>query len=189
MPERQQRERQPREETKHGWDREKKWERKTRTNERHNWLHTSRGDSSGRRAWISKRRAKDAGERGTCKIWLHFSGGTFQSDIERQGPRRERNQIDVVLLFGQIIPEWEQETKTQQERQGPARVGRTRERVKVPVEIGTRQRDSDRKGYLYFVAEAPMQRNNVIWQREVNEKTTTLTINKYTRERRNQQVQ
>ena len=37
------------------------------------------------------------------------------------------------------------ETKTQQERQGPARVGRTRERVKVPVEIGTRQRDSDRK--------------------------------------------
>eukprot|EP00978_Attheya_sp_CCMP212_P037043 scaffold172079_cov32-Attheya_sp.AAC.1 len=70
---------------------------------------------------------------------------------------------------GQDFGQQERETRSQ-ERQGPAR------------ETARQTR------YLYF--EARMQRNN-IWQRErqVNEKTTKLTINKYMRERRKQQVQ
>eukprot|EP00978_Attheya_sp_CCMP212_P039309 scaffold203224_cov45-Attheya_sp.AAC.1 len=105
-------------------------------------------------------RDKEQEEKGTSQIWSHFSGRTFQNESSTQ------------------------------KREGRARFGTTRERDKVSGETGTSKGDSktDTIPGLYY--EARMQRNN-IWQREcqVNEKTTKLTINKYMRERRKQQVQ
>eukprot|EP00978_Attheya_sp_CCMP212_P003542 scaffold7434_cov65-Attheya_sp.AAC.2 len=42
---------------------------------------------------------------GPARFGPNYQGETFQSDSERQGARRERNQPDLVPLFGQNIPE------------------------------------------------------------------------------------